>query len=76
MSDDPVNHPSHYQQSPMETIEVIEGMGLAPQHHIANVIKYLARYKHKHDKESGKQMEDLLKAKWYLERLIDIENGD
>ena len=43
-----------------------------------NVIKYIARHKHK-----GRPIEDLKKAKWYLERLIQqyeqekrIENTD
>jgi len=31
-----------------------------------NIIKYVSRYKHKNG------LEDLKKAKWYLERLIDV----
>lgn len=47
----------------MEVIDVIEAFGLGP--HEANIVKYVLRYK----KKNGKQ--DLLKAQWYLNRLID-----
>ena len=57
-----VNHPSHYNQG-IEAIEYIES------HHMdfneGNVIKYLTRAKYK-----GTYLEDLKKARWYLDRLI------
>lgn len=62
---DPVNSPAHYTSGTMEVIDAIEGLGLG--FHAANVVKYVARYKLK----GG--VEDLRKAKWYLERLIARE---
>jgi hypothetical protein len=71
-----VNHPKHYNTGNVEVIEAIEAwkMGFCG----GNVIKYVARHKHK-----GRPIEDLKKAKWYLERLIQqyeqenrIENTD
>ena len=58
-----VNHPKHYNTGKIEVIEAIEEweMGFCD----GNVIKYVARHKHK-----GRPIEDLKKAKWYLERLI------
>jgi hypothetical protein len=58
-----VNHPKHYNTGKIEVIDAIEEweMGFCD----GNVIKYVARHKHK-----GKPIEDLKKAKWYLERLI------
>ena len=71
-----VNHPKHYNTGKIEVIDAIEEweMGFCD----GNVIKYVARHRHK-----GKPIEDLKKAKWYLERLIQqyeqekrIENPD
>lgn len=71
-----VNHPKHYNTGKIEVIDAIEEweMGFCD----GNVIKYVARHRHK-----GKPVEDLKKAKWYLERLIQqyeqekrIENPD
>ena len=58
-----VNHPKHYNTGKIEVIDAIEDweMGFCD----GNVIKYVARHRHK-----GKPIEDLKKAKWYLERLI------
>ena len=58
-----VNHPKHYNEGKIEVIDAIEewNMGFCD----GNVIKYVARHKFK-----GKPLEDLKKAKWYLERLI------
>ena len=63
-----VNHPSHYNQGGIEVIDAIEDWGL--NFCEGNVIKYVARHRHK-----SEPLEDLRKAKWYLERLImSIEN--
>lgn len=58
-----VNHPKHYNSGKIEVIDAIEdwNMGFCD----GNVVKYVARHKLK-----GKPIEDLKKAKWYLERLI------
>lgn len=64
---DPVNHPRHYTQGKVESIDSIES-ALGPDGFegflSGNVMKYLHRYKHKNG------VEDLKKARWYLERLI------
>ena len=57
-----VNHPSHYVKG-IEPIEVIESWDL--NFSLGNAIKYILRSQYK-----GKQLEDLEKAKWYLEREI------
>lgn len=62
-SDDPVNHPSHYTQGKIEVIDFIEDQKLG--FHEAQVIKYICRAKHK-----GNEIQDLQKARWYLDRLI------
>jgi hypothetical protein len=58
-----VSHPPHYTFGKYEVIDVIEDWGL--DFHLGNVIKYVARAGRK-----GDPKEDLLKAKWYLERAI------
>lgn len=68
--EDVVNHPSHYQtKSGLETIQVIEAFteGLEGIYAVdtANVIKYICRWK----KKNG--LQDLKKAQWYLNNLID-----
>lgn len=60
---DAVNHPPHYTQSDIEPIDVIESWGLG--FHLGNALKYIARCDHK-----GRPVEDLEKARWYLDREI------
>ena len=67
---DNVNHPNHYKTpSGLETIDVIEafteGLNGFEATHTGNVIKYICRWK----KKNG--LEDLKKARWYLDRLIE-----
>lgn len=61
---DPINRPAHYTYSTIEVIDVIEAWGLG--YHLGNVIKYVARSAHK-----GTELDDLCKAKWYLDRVIE-----
>lgn len=63
--EDNINHPSHYKHGGLETIDVIEAWKLG--FHEGNIIKYLSRWK----KKNGVQ--DLKKAMWYLQRLIDLQ---
>lgn len=60
---DNVNHPQHYTKGGIEVIDAIEAWGL--NFRLANVIKYVARSDHKNNK-----LEDLKKARWYLDREI------
>lgn len=60
---DMVNHPPHYTTGGIETIDFIEAKKL--DYHLGNVVKYVTRA----DNKGG--MEDLLKARWYLNRAIE-----
>jgi hypothetical protein len=61
---DNINHPSHYQsKTGLESIEVIEAFEL--NFHLGNAVKYILR----HDKKEN-PLEDLKKARWYLDREI------
>ena len=68
MEKEQVNHPSHYQQG-IEPIEVIESWDL--NFNLGNVIKYTLRAPYKEN-----MVQDLEKAKWYLEREIKRLKGD
>ena len=59
-----VNHPSHYNTGNIEVIDAIEDWGL--DFNAGNVVKYVARHQHK-----ANPIEDLKKARWYLDRLIE-----
>lgn len=70
--DDPVNHPSHYTDGKIEVIDFIEDKKLP--YHLGNVVKYICRAG---KKDPRKEVEDLKKAAWYLERYLikKIEGG-
>jgi hypothetical protein len=73
-TDASVDHPAHYggEDDPYETIKVIEAMGDGPAFCRGNAIKYLMR----HDKK-GTLLQDLRKARWYVNRMIEqLEGGD
>lgn len=63
-----VNHPSHYggAENVYEAIKVIEAWEL--DFHLGNTVKYISRAGKKNQE---KELEDLLKAKWYLDRKIE-----
>ena len=65
---DNVNHPQHYTQGGVECIDALAAAtsGLTGIEAVctANAIKYLWRWKWKNG------VEDLRKAKWYIDRLI------
>ena len=60
---DPVNHPPHYTAHPsgVECIQVTEHMGF----NLGNAVKYIWRCDSKKD-----AIEDLKKARWYIDREI------
>lgn len=73
LANDPVNHPSHYCQGGIECIEALkaattelEGIEAVCT---ANAIKYLWRQKHKN------KVQDLKKARWYIDYLIKHYEG-
>jgi hypothetical protein len=60
---DMVNHPPHYKMGGIETIDFIEAKQFG--YNLGNVVKYISRADLK-----GSHYEDLLKARWYLNREI------
>lgn len=64
---DPVNHPMHYGPGgAYETINVIEAWGL--DFCLGNTVKYISCAG---KKDPTKTIEDLEKARWYLDRRIE-----
>jgi hypothetical protein len=66
-----VDHPRHYRKdSGHEAIDVIEAWGL--NFNLGNTVKYISR---NGIKDPERQIEDLEKARWYLDREIqNIKN--
>jgi hypothetical protein len=62
-----VDHPSHYggKDNPYEAIKVIAAWGLG--FCLGNAVKYISRAG---KKDPGKLVEDLKKARWYLDEAI------
>ena len=81
--EDMVNHPSHYQIRHTEVFDFIEDMvGCIPStidvklamkvaYSLGNVAKYILRSPYK-----GKFVQDLRKAKVYLDRALDLIDGE
>jgi Protein of unknwon function (DUF3310) len=63
-----VNSPPHYTDGGIEVIDFIEAKGF--DYHLGNVVKYVSRAALK-----GKYLEDLQKARWYLDRAIKQAEG-
>lgn len=65
---DNVNHPKHYTQGGIECIDALKAATVGKTGIeavcVANVIKYLFRYENKNG------LEDIRKAQWYINRLI------
>lgn len=87
-SEETVNHPQHYQGASIETRHILNRLGLSlialeqecifvierfpliyGGFHMGNALKYLWRCGQKCDR-----VEDLKKAKWYLQRYLDYCN--
>ena len=69
-----VNHPSHYQMGGIEVIDAIEAWGFGEGFNRGDAIKYIARAGRKNPET---EIEDLQKAKWYIEReLRRMRNED
>ena len=68
MSKEMVKNPEHYGgvDNPYEAIKVIENWSL--DFHLGNTVKYISRAGKKYPE---KELEDLLKAQWYLNRRIE-----
>ena len=68
---DMVNHPPHYNEGGLECIDYIKqqlGAGF-PSYLEGSIIKYIHRHKYK-----DANIQDLQKAKWYLNKLIEVKD--
>ena len=68
---DMVNSPEHYNKAGIETIDALEAMLTSGFDYYlqGNIVKYLWRYRYKNG------VEDLKKAQWYLNKLIEVYDG-
>tara|TARA_R100000935_G_C2839239_1_gene170089 strand:- start:3511 stop:3813 length:303 start_codon:yes stop_codon:yes gene_type:complete len=66
---DPVNYPSHYNKGGIGCIDAIQAsQGEGFKYYLqGSAFKYLWRYEHKE-----KPIQDLEKAKWFINKLIEI----
>jgi hypothetical protein len=72
IQEDTVNHPSHYTDGGIECIEAIESALTSEEYRgylKGNIQKYVWRERHKGGTES------LKKARWYLDRLIQLDEA-
>ena len=60
---DNINKPAHYYAGNIAPIDVIEDWNLS--FCLGNAVKYIGRHEHK-----GSSLDDLKKARWYLDREI------
>lgn len=70
---DVVNHPTHYETGKFECIDVMEetqGKEAVMDFCVCNAMKYLYRHKRKNG------IEDIKKAKWYIEKYIELAEKD
>lgn len=74
LSKDAVNSPSHYNTAGIECIDAIQAQ-LTPEEFRGylkgNNIKYVWRCNYK-----GHMLQDIKKARWYLDRLIKFIEGE
>lgn len=70
---DNVNHPTHYETGKFECIDVMrEALGdrVVKDFCIANSFKYIYRHKRKNS------IEDIKKAKWYIDKYLELEENN
>ncbi|CAB4143870.1 SaV-like [uncultured Caudovirales phage] len=70
---DNVNHPQHYTQGGIETIDYLQAKLTQEQFEgylVGNILKYISRYPHKNG------VEDLRKAQWYINKLIEVTKNE
>ena len=60
-----VDHPDHYNYGSIEVIDIIKDANLNEGFCLGNAIKYILRARHKNN-----YIEDLKKARWYLDYYI------
>lgn len=70
---DNVNHPAHYETGAFECIDVMEetqGKEAVMDFCLCNAFKYLYRHRRKNGTE------DIKKAKWYIDKYIEISERE
>lgn len=70
---DTINHPAHYETAGVECIdamEIAQGREAVKSFCLCNAYKYLWRHKNKNG------LEDLKKARWYMDRYITMQEED
>ena len=67
-------NPMHYKEGKVECIDAIESatknLSGTDSYYVGNIIKYIWRFQHKNG------IEDLKKARWYLERMIQNKESE
>lgn len=72
MEEERVNHPNHYTQGDIECIDAMQaafGEQVVMHFCVCNAFKYIWR----HNNKNG--MEDIAKAKWYLNKYVQLEES-
>lgn len=72
MEEERVNHPNHYAQGDIECIDAMQaafGKQAVMWFCVCNAFKYIWR----HNNKNG--MEDIAKAKWYLNKYVQLEES-
>lgn len=72
LTGDNVNHPSHYETGKFECFDVMRealGDNVIKDFCIANSFKYIYRHKRKNG------VEDIKKAKWYIDKYLELEEN-
>lgn len=70
---DNVNHPKHYESGKFECIDVMietQGVEAVKGFCLCNAFKYLYRHNHKNG------VEDIKKARWYIDKYIELTDQD
>ena len=71
---DAVKHPSHYCGTKYDVIDYIEDRGFG--FCLGNVTKYICRSGKKYPGDKQKELQDLEKALWYLQRYVEEINNN
>lgn len=72
VENDPVNHPSHYTKGGFECIDAMiasQGIEAVKDFCVCNAFKYVFRHREKN------HVEDIKKAKWYLNKYLELCEG-
>lgn len=70
VGEDMVHSPSHYNAGTIEVIEFLEDQRM--EFHLGNSLKYIARAGKKGTGTRQEEVTDLKKARWYINRRIEL----